>query len=465
MFKIISTIGYEIPGKGDSEIDFSSKKSLMDSDIVLIAPLLPYYEKSSSSDGYYLGKICYGETGSFKLKEDLAHWKKELTNALGAGKTVFLMLLGKEDFYVDTGSRSYSGNGRNRSTTINVTGSNNYELVPIKIGTVHSAKGKEIFSVGNPLFNNLFKSLGSHFEYQVYLENSEGYPIFVGKDKTKILGAIYKVGSGHLVTLPYINYDREEFIKEGKETDSWTPEAMNFGRILISSLVEIDEGLTQDAVKTPSPVWLSTEYFNTKKESVIQENIKKNLIGIKEIEDLNIELKSELKKEQVLKDLLFEQGKPLEFAVIEALEILGYRAENYNDGELELDQVIISPEGFRYIGECEGKDNKDVDISKFRQLLESMNADFARDEVKEKAFGILFGNAQRLICSKDRTLDFTQKCKTGAVREKIALIRTVDLFEVTRFLKETPNETFSKICRDAIHDGLGNVIKFPDIPL
>ena len=82
---------------------------------------------------------------------------------------------------------------------------------------------------------------------------------------------------------------------------------------------------------------------------------------------------------------MYESGKPLENAVIKALKILGYSAENYDDGKLELDQVIISPEGDRFIGECEGKDNKDIDITKFRQLQDGLNADFEREEVSEKA--------------------------------------------------------------------------------
>lgn len=468
MTKIISSIGYEIPGKSDSLIDFSSKQSLMDSDIILISPELPWYERSSANHGSYLGKTCYGETGSFQLKEDISHWKKEMINALNAGKTVFLMLSSKEDFYVDTGSRTYSGNGRNRSTTINVTNYHNYQLLPINIGTIHSANGKEIFSTGNPLFGNLFKSLASNFEYQVYLENIEGTPIFVGKDKSKILGAIYKVGSGHLVVLPYLNYDREKFIKhkkdkDNKETAYWTEKALEFGYTLGNSLIEIDIGLTEESAKTPPPVWLLNNIFNTEKESIIQNSINQNLKKIKDIENVNEELRVELEKEQILKDLLFEQGKPLEIAVIEALEIIGYKAENYNDGKLELDQVIQSPEGFRYIGECEGKDNKDIDITKFRQLLESMSADFAREEVEEKAFGILFGNAQRLLPPEERTLDFTEKCKIGANREKIALIKTIDLFNVANFLKKIPDENFQKKCRDAIHFGLGNIVKFPDI--
>ncbi len=468
MLKKISTIGYEIPGNSNLEIEFTSKKSLMDSDIILIAPALPYYERSVSGDGVYLGKPCYGETGSFKLKEDIKHWKKELNNALNVGKTVFLMLVSKEGFYVDTGDRTYSGSGRNRSTTINVTSSHNYELLPVEIGSLYSANGKEIFPMGNPLFANLFKDFSSYFEYEVYLENIEGAPIFVGKDKTKVLGAIYKVGSGHLIALPCIDYNRESFLKKGegkKENDYyWTPEALQFGKKLISSLVGIDRGITQEAQKTPSPAWISDKDFILERELSIKKSIDFNCKKIIEVEEKNKELELELIQESQLKDLLFEQGKPLEVAVIEALKILGYKAENYDDGQLELDQVITSPEGIRYIGECEGKDNKDIDITKFRQLVESMSADFARDDVSEKAFGILFGNAERLIEPKLRTLDFTQKCKVGAAREKIALIKTVDLFKVVKYLKETPDMEFQKICREVIYSNLGSIIKFPDIP-
>ena len=143
---------------------------------------------------------------------------------------------------------------------------------------------------------------------------------------------------------------------------------------------------------------------------------------------------------------------------------MGYKAENYNDGQLELDQIIISPENYRYIGECEGKDNRDIDVTKFRQLQDGLNADFAREGVNEKAYGILFGNPERFVNPENRKLDFTAKCKSGAEREKIALIKTSDLFVVTKYLSENNNETYKKECRLAIHNQLGKVVMFPKIP-
>ena len=470
MSKKISTIGYEIPGFSNLGLGFSSKSSLMDSDILLVAPELPYYERSSLGGGYYQGKVCYGESDSFKLKEDLVHWKKESINSLNAGKTVFLMLSEKNDFFVDTGDRSYSRSGRYRDTTINVAPSSNYELLPVRIGNIHSANGKEILFTGNPLFSNFFKSLKPNLEYKIYLEDiGNGTPIFTGKDKTKILGAIYKVGAGHLVAFPYLNYDEEKFTeykknKKGKKEEHWTKDAIRFGHMLTDCLIEIDKGLLQDLSKTPPPLWVLHEKYSSKKEVNIQKNINSNIKKIKKIENDNKKIQSELLEEQGLKDLLYEQGKPLENAVIKALEIFGFKAENYDDGELEIDQIITSPEGYRYIGECEGKNEKDIDITKFRQLLESLNADFDREGVEEKAFGILFGNAQRLTEPQSRTLDFTQKCKTGANREKIALVKTADLFNVAQFLKENKNDKFQKECRIAIHNGLGKIVVFPSVP-
>lgn len=462
MTKKISTIGYELPGKSDELINFDDKRSLMDSDIVIFSPETP-----NGYDDQYQGKPSYSDTGSFQYKEATQHWKKELLSFLNAGRTIFILLSEKENFFLKTGTKEY----RPKVTINHVNEHHNYEFLPTGIGSITTAKGDGIEFTGNNLFNQFFKTFKKNLKYKVYLENiGNASVIFTGKDKTKILGAVYKVGSGNLVVLPYIEYNRSKFIKykkdkSGKEVGYWTPEALKFGYALGSSLLDIDSGLTREDLKTPPPAWTTDEIFNTPIESTLKEKIEQNFVKIKEIETLNIELNSELIEEQKLKDLLFEQGRPLELAVIKALEILGYKAENFNDGELELDQVIISPDGFRYIGECEGKDNKDIDITKFRQLLESMNADFAREEVEEKAYGILFGNAQRLIDPKDRTLDFTKKCKIGAAREKIALVKTTDLFVVAKFLRENPDKSFQKSCRDAIHNSLGNIVKFPDIPL
>lgn len=465
MSKKIFSIGYEIPGDQTEYIDFSSGKSLMDADILLINPdsIRPSgnWVSFTTSDGG-----CYNVDASTRYKQKVSNLRKEIKDHLDNGQNVFILLTEEKKYSLANGVSS----PRKGQNTFSTELSSNYDFLPINIGALVSGSGKQVQSSGNPIFSDFYKKFEEYLEYQLYVENSNNAQIiFTGKDKTKVLGAVYKVGAGNLIALPYLKYDYKKFVetkknKKGEEADYWTSIATKFGHQLVACIIQIASDLNKSTERTPPPQWINKSNFVSSKETKIIESIKKEEKKIaditKEISNLNIKLA----EEQVLKDLLFEQGKLLENAVIKALKILGYQAENYDDGVLELDQVIISPEGHRYIGECEGKNEKDIDITKFRQLSDSLNADFARDEVEEKAFGILFGNPQRLTDPQERTLDFTKKCKISAERDKIALIKTPDLFKVVKYLVENTDEAFKHKCRDAIHNGLGTIILFPDIP-
>lgn len=462
MSKQILTIGYEIPGQSDDYVDFDSNKSLMDADILLLSPksFMPSYNGWVS---FSSGGGCFDPSRSDNYEKKISHLKKELGDYLNSGKTVFLLLTEKESFYLSSGTTSPRKGERNYSTY----SKNNYSFLPVDIGTLTSASGKIIEFSGNSIFSDFYKKFNKNLEYRSYIEGeNETQILFTGKDKAKILGAIYKVGKGHLIALPYLKYDENKFTKydEKKDETFWTEDAMKFGYKLKDCLFAIDQQLTNNSEKTPPPEWASKKEFSTKKALLIEKKIEKNKKEIKKIKTENEKLEENLVDENSLKDLLFEQSKPLERAVIKALKILGYQAENYDDGELEIDQVIISPEKIRYIGECEGKDTKDINITKFRQLVDALNADFARDEIEDRALGILFGNPERLTEPKKRKLDFTQKCKTGAKREKIALIKTTDLFVVAKYLSENKNAKFKKDCRNAIHKALGKIVEFPEIP-
>src|SRR3989344_1990195 len=464
MSKKIFSIGYEVPGNVAEYIDFSSEQSLMDADILLISP------DSFSPSGNWVSFTtsdggCYNIESSKVYKQRISQLKKEIQDHLNSGKNVFILLSKKEEY-----SLAYSVTTEKKARNYSTETYSNYNFLPLSIGALTSASGKHIEFSGNLIFSDFYKKFEKYLEYQLYIEYpNNAQVVFTGKDKNKVLGAVYKIGAGHLIVLPYLNYDYDKFVKtkknkKGEEKGYWTETALKFGHSLVECLIQIANDLNKSAERTPPPKWVGESDFDGAKETEIIQSIKNEEIKIINITREIGKLNTELSEERVLKDLLFEQGKPLEIAVIKALKILGYHAENYNDGDLELDQVIISPENQRYIGECEGKNEKDIDISKLRQLIESMNADFARDEVEEKAFGILFGNPQRLISPDKRTLDFTKKCKTGADREKIALIKTVDLFRVAKYLAENNDEQFKNKCREAIQNGLGAIIEFPDLP-
>lgn len=462
MKKQIFTIGYEVPWFSDDYLNFNSRKSLMDADILLISAE-SFFPSSYNWVNFSSWGGCYGIEESNNYVENISHLKKEIEDFLNSWKNIYILLSKKETYLLASGVTS----PRKGQNTYNTNYRTNYDFLPKNIWVITSASGKHIEFSWNPIFSDFYKNFASNLEYQLYVENTDNSNIiFTGKDKAKILGAIYDFGHGKIITLPYLKYDKHKFSKYNSKNDThyWTNEGIKFGNSLFNCLLSIDQKLTQELQKTPPPEWIKQEIFSSQRAIELEKEIEKSTEQMKKIESDIYQLHNQLVDENSLKDLLFEQGIPLENAVIKALHILWYHAENYNDGVLELDQVILSPEKHRFIGECEGKDSKDINITKFRQLLESLNADFSRDDVEEKALGILFGNPERLKSPDERTLDFTQKCKIWAEREKIALVRTVDLFTVVSYLNENKDISFQKACRQAILDGLGKIVEFPILP-
>jgi hypothetical protein len=91
----------------------------------------------------FQGKPALSDDRSFRLREAADHWRRELSNAFRAGKTIFVLLAPLQEVFIDTGRREYSGTGRNRQTTQIVTGFNNYQTLPIET-TVTASEGRAI---------------------------------------------------------------------------------------------------------------------------------------------------------------------------------------------------------------------------------------------------------------------------------------------------------------------------------
>ena len=463
MEKQIFTIGYTIPTFDKNKIDFYEQLSLMDADILLIAPdsLNPrghWVEFSSSDSG------CYDVAASKEYIEKMAHLKKEIQDHLSSGKNVFVLLSSKEEHQI-----SYSVSTEKKGQRMYNTGlHSNYNFLPIDIGTLTSASGKHIEFSGNPIFSDFYEKFGKDLVYQLYIENPSGAQIiFTGKDKTKILGATYKIKNGHLVVLPFIKYDEKKFTEhKGKEKNEyWTKDATLFGISLVKAFVDIDKTLSKGGDKTPPPDWTNGADFQLAQEQVLKKETEKKSKEIDELILQKNELLTKIDQEVRLRDLLFEKGKILESAINLALEILGYKAENYNDGNLELDHVIASPEGDRFIGEAEGKDTSAINIDKFRQLATNIQEDLQREEIENPAIGILFGNGFRLTKPFERAEQFTTKCINTAKSSNCVLMRTIDLFRVAKYIKESEDETFAKNCRNVIKNSIGKIVNFPEIPV
>ena len=450
MGKKIITIGYEIPGHRDWYFSFSSDQSLLDADIVVFEANFRGYTRDYLEPNFR-GKPLYDTDSSFKLQEDSRRWSRELATALKAGKTVFVFFKKFEEIYVYTGDKKFSGTGKNARTTNIVTEYDNYRFLPMELsGTIESSNGKEISSSGHPAFSSFWDTFGGYLKYESYLDGKVNTPLFVTKTGGKVVGALFRVtGGGNLVLLPVLDDSERK------------PE---FGNKLVKAFVDIDKTLRNDSAKTQPPDWANDKDFKLAQEQSMRKEVERRSVEIDKLTSEKNELLEKINKESELRGLLFEKGKALENVVIYALEILGYKAENYDDGNLELDQVIISPEGDRFIGETEGKDKSAINIDKFRQLSANVQEDFKREEITTPAAGILFGNGFRITDSRKREELFTTKCVQAAKSFNHILVRTPDLFQVVKHIRESGDDDFAKSCRDAIKNSLGQIVEFPSIP-
>jgi hypothetical protein len=246
-----------------------------------------------------------------------------------------------------------------------------------------------------------------------------------------------------------------------KGEEFWTEDAVIISKKIVGQLVEIEKVLKSENAETPKPEWIESV---RQPEGVIKINktIQEYEQKIKSLKEL---MENEVKSKNVLLEysgLLYENGKPLESVIEKGLKLLGYKVENFRKDDLEIDHVIVSPKGFRMIGESEGKDNTAIDISKFRQLESNINEDFEREEVEAPAKGLLFGNGFRFTEPSKRKDQFTQKCLTNAKRLGTALVTTADLYEVVLHILDNPSDNkFKDECRKAIETTSGAVVEFP----
>ena len=434
----------------------------MDADILLISPdaLKPrgHWVSFTVRDGG-----CYDVDASKTYKQKMSALRKEVEDHLNAGKNFFILLTKKEEYSLSSGVSTE----KKGMTTYHPDTGSNYNFLPVTLGALTSATGTHIEFGGNPLFSDFYEKFKENLEYQIYIEHLKGAEaIFTGKDKTKVLGAIYKVGNGHLITLPFISYDEKEFTEyKGKKKQAyWTKSGIQFGKSLVKALIDIDRALHTGGDRTPPPDWTNEKDFRLAQEKVLQEEIEEKSKNIEKLLSQKNELSVKLNQEGELRGLLFEKGKVLENAISVALEVLGYSTKNFNDGNLEIDHVITSPENDRFIGETEGKDTSAVSIDKFSQLTRIVQEDLLREEVEEPATGILFGNGFRLTKPSERGEQFTTKCINTAKSFNYILVRTSDLFQVAKYVKESKDKTFAKGCRDALKHGVGGIVDFPAVP-
>ena len=458
--KTIFTIGFDLPTEHFQYKSFNSNASLLDADIILFEPTMTYDLNPRLSQ--YDGKPYLSKKSSVETKSAIKHWNEEITTAYEHGKTVIIFLKEPKNVFVHNGTSLVKG-----KSIENINEINSFSMLPFIFKNQKIAYGKNIkFTQDGNILKSYWNIVKDISEYKLYFEIENAKPLLQTKAGDKTIGSLVKnKNGGTLLLLPPLTLPNS-FTKTGDDgiQEFWTEKAIKFSKSLLGQIISIDKTLKSSNEQTPPPEWLSEEQFQLDAELGFLNDIIKLEDQILKIK-IKIDSKKEiLQKSQLPKKLLYENGKSLEEAIIDALETIGFKAENYDDGESEFDIVFESKEG-RFIGEAEGKDNSAININKLQQLERNIQEDFCKEHVNDFAKGVLFGNPQRLTHPQNRNDFFTTKALSAAKRTGIALVNTHELFSVVKYMKMSKNKAYAKQVRECFKKVHGEVVIFPKIPV
>ena len=445
--KEIYSVNSIVPGDDTIEVDYSSNQTLLDADIVLFSPTLDLPASRSILDRETERSA---ETMSY-LSRQQNHWKSEIIQAARNGKLV-VVFLNSPSIEIST------------IFAVNPNEVSSYDALPHVESHSPIAGTKMKLAKDGSAIASYWREASRLSSYQVELEGDFTDILLESEVGGRIVGAMKRYeGGGAVLFLPDVDFFVDEYFDEDEH--EWTKEGLQAGKRFVSDIIALSNTLAADSSETSPPDWTEEDRFKMSIEGDIQERITGNYESLVALQTKKHELESELKRAVGPRRLLYENGTPLEDAILDSLKSMGFEATRFRKGDSEFDGIITSPEGKRYIGEAEGRDKKAVSIDKLDQLQRNLFEDYDRPEVSEMAQGILFGNGYRLTAPGDRSAEFTEKCRSAARRFECILIQTSDMFAPTKYLKEYPEDRmYAEECRAAISDATGEVVQFPAPP-
>ena len=193
------------------------------------------------------------------------------------------------------------------------------------------------------------------------------------------------------------------------------------------------------------PDWINK--YELPGESEVEKEFEEHQGKIAVLEKKKQSIEARRERFEMLKGMLYEQGKyGLEPPVREAFRILGFKVLDPEEYEEDYDLYIKEP-NLTIIGEIEGS-NKQMDVQKYRQLLDYVNS---KVEEGENIKGILIGNGFINVEPDKRNEQFTEKAILGCGRQKFCRMTTYELFKAIRaILSESDNKELKKFVKQKV---------------
>ncbi|MCA9906000.1 MAG: hypothetical protein KC547_19220, partial [Anaerolineae bacterium] len=284
--KTFLSVGFDFPGDGVEKVDLLSDRSLLDADIVVFRPDKYVFRVSAATS---------------KTESLIWHWRGELRQALEHGKTVIVLLCEGDE-----------------KDVLNGVLDSNYSAIPfVDVEFIFKETKSHRPNQNTRVIDQFMKHFQSNFSVHVYLEGQFDLTLLTTKTGGKAIAAIKKYKAGTVVFLPDIDFNTDEFVFENLDTGDmlWTEKAEKYGKLLESTIIEIDNNIRASLERSPAPDWVQETMFILAKEAEIQVRIDKLQTQIDAKRHQIDALSERLNEEGSLRRLLYSTGKELEDTV------------------------------------------------------------------------------------------------------------------------------------------------------
>jgi hypothetical protein len=419
----IASIGREFPVKAIESFPYKSEFTLLDFDLILWDPaslLLEY-----SYDSKYRGYPSLDSHDSVAILEDRSRRKSEMVDLVKLGRTIVIFVPSPQKFYVDTGQRSYSGTGRNRSTTVHVSEESLRSFIPLSgdFNTVE-ANGSQMDFRGDDTFREFWIANKDNLYYEAYFTHTIGRPFLFVHGTDRVVGSLIRHERGNILLLPHLAYETS-FTRKGDYNLA--------SKVFIDSLVSLVTALQKESGDFSLPKW--TLAYKLPEEDALRQQMSALQDQMKNLRSSIDSKRSEISNLEKYKLLLSAKGNALHREVIDVLKELGIDAK---EGPAGRDDILLTYESLVGVAEVKGT-NKSAAEAHAAQLEKWVSEYLTEQGVKPKGFLIV--NAFHDIPPSSRSEDaFPNQMLKYSTNRDHCLITTTQLLGLLLSTKSSPEK-------------------------
>ncbi len=421
----IISVGQYIEHKNVANELFRSPLSFLDFDLLIWNPshLFSEYDTDYFTPKHQ-GCRNISDDDSPKLLDDISRRKGEIAEMINLGRIVIVTLPPPEKCYYATGSKEFSGTGKNRVTTRHINELNLLSSIPIKELATVIAEGQNIEFKGSEPFKTYWSKMKEYHYYVAYSSKNIGKPFVFIKGTQKLVGTWMSTQKGVFLFMPPF-YAREYF-KTNKDYQTVC-------NIFIKSITDLTKELQKTTGDFSLPEW-------SKRFLLPSENEQRSLLLQKEADLQKLlsnisSLKEKLANTAKYKLLISGSGRALEVQVEAVLKELGFASSKVEAGR---DDLIITYKDKLAVVEIKGVSKSAAE--KHAAQLEKWVSEYLTDK-GIRPNGLLIVNAYCDTPLDDRSEPaFPSQMITYSVNREHCLLTTIQLLGIYYYVNAHPEE-------------------------